>query len=67
MEEPPVIRSTRECRPSTRYPTSEYVLITDEGEQSWMNTIREEMNSLHKNNTYELVECPKSKKALRNK
>ena len=29
--------------------------------------MHEEMNSLHKNNTYELVERPKSKKALRNK
>jgi hypothetical protein len=32
MEEPQVRRSTRERRPSTRYSTSEYVLITDEGE-----------------------------------
>ena len=80
MEEPQVVRSTREHRPLTRYPTSEYVLITDEGEpesfqevhshkdkQSWMQAMHEEMNSLHKNNTYELVELPKGKKALRNK
>jgi hypothetical protein len=32
MEEPQVRRSTRERHPSTRYSTSEYVLITDEGE-----------------------------------
>jgi hypothetical protein len=32
MEEPQVRRSTRGRRPSTRYSTSEYVLITDEGE-----------------------------------
>ena len=25
-------RSTREHRPSTRYPSSEYILLTDEGE-----------------------------------
>uniref|UniRef100_A0A2N9HLW0 Integrase catalytic domain-containing protein n=1 Tax=Fagus sylvatica TaxID=28930 RepID=A0A2N9HLW0_FAGSY len=35
--------------------------------QSWMKAMHEEMNSLHKNNTYELVELPKGKKALRNK
>uniref|UniRef100_A0A2N9IRB9 Integrase catalytic domain-containing protein n=1 Tax=Fagus sylvatica TaxID=28930 RepID=A0A2N9IRB9_FAGSY len=80
MEEPQVRRSTRKHCPSTRYSTSEYVLITDEGEpesfqevqshkdkQSWMKAMHEEMNSLHKNNTYELVELPKGKKALRNK
>uniref|UniRef100_A0A2N9J1S8 Integrase catalytic domain-containing protein n=1 Tax=Fagus sylvatica TaxID=28930 RepID=A0A2N9J1S8_FAGSY len=80
MEEPQVRRSTRERHPSTRYSTSEYVLITDEGEpesfqevqshkdkQGWMKVMHEEMNSLHKNNTYELVELPKGKKALRNK
>uniref|UniRef100_A0A2N9J8U9 Integrase catalytic domain-containing protein n=1 Tax=Fagus sylvatica TaxID=28930 RepID=A0A2N9J8U9_FAGSY len=80
MEEPQVRRSTRERHPSTRYSTSEYVLITDEGEpesfqevqshkdkQSWMKAMHEEMDSLHKNNTYELVELPKGKKALRNK
>uniref|UniRef100_A0A2N9HLM6 Integrase catalytic domain-containing protein n=1 Tax=Fagus sylvatica TaxID=28930 RepID=A0A2N9HLM6_FAGSY len=80
MEEPQVRRFTREHRPSTRYSTSEYVLITDEGEpesfqevqshkdkQSWMKAMHEEMDSLHKNNTYELVELPKGKKALRNK
>jgi hypothetical protein len=66
--------------PSTRYSTSEYVLITDEGEpesfqevqshkgkQSWMKAMHEKMNSLHKNNIYELVELPKGNKTLRNK
>ena len=61
-------RSTRERCPSTRYPSSEYILLTDEGEpkcfqevvshkdkQSWMKAMQEEMNSLHKNKTYELV------------
>ena len=80
MEEPQVMRSTRDHRPSTRYPTSEYVLIIGEREpesyqevqshkdkHSWMKVMHEEMNSLHKNNTYELVELPKGKKALRNK
>ena len=32
MVEPQVRRSTREHRPSTRYPTSEYTMITKEGE-----------------------------------
>ena len=74
------MRSTRERRLSTKYPNSEYVLITDERElenyqevqshkdkQNWMKATHEEMNSLHKNNIYELVELPRSKKALRNK
>ena len=73
-------RSTRECRPSTRYPSFEYILLVDEGKlecfqeveshkdkQSKMKAMQEEMNSLHKNKTYELVELPKGKKALRNK
>jgi hypothetical protein len=80
MEESQVRRSTRECHPSTRYPKSEYVLITDDGEpknfqevqsqkdkQMWMKAMHEEMNSLHKNNTYELVKLPRGKKSLRNK
>ena len=80
MEEPQVRRSTRERHPSTRYPSSEYILLTDEGEpecfqeveshkdkQNWMKVMQEEMNSLHKNKTYELVELLKGKKALRNK
>jgi hypothetical protein len=29
--------------------------------QSWMKAMKEEMNSLHKNNTYELVELLKGK------
>ena len=32
-----------------------------------MTAMQEEMNSLHKNKTYELIEIPKGKKALRNK
>ena len=61
-------RSTRECRPLTRYPFSEYIFLTDEGEleyfqeveshkdkESWIKAMQEEMNSLHKNKTYELV------------
>ena len=80
MVEPQVRRSTRERRPSTRYPTSEYTMITKEGEsesfqevqshkekQSWLKAMHEEMNFLNKNKTYDLVELPKGKKVLRNK
>ena len=31
IEEPQVRRFTREHRPLTRYPSSEYILLTDEG------------------------------------
>ena len=34
---------------------------------SWMKAMQEEMHSLLKNDTYELVELPKGRKALRNK
>ena len=57
--EPQVRRSTREHRASSRYPTSESLLLTDEGEPesfqeaqshndrvSWMKAMQEEMNSL---------------------
>ena len=57
--EPQVRRSTREHRPSTRYPTFEYTMITEEREpesfqevqshkdkQSWLKAMHEEMNSL---------------------
>ena len=80
IEEPQVMRSTKDHCLSTRYPTSEYVLITNEGElesyqevqshkdkHSWMKAMHEEINYLHKNNTYELVKLPKGKKAFRNK
>ena len=62
---------------SIRYPASDYVLITDERElesfqevkthkdkHEWVKTMQEEMHSLHKNDTYELVELPKEKKAI---
>nr|GEX47772.1 putative RNA-directed DNA polymerase, eukaryota [Tanacetum cinerariifolium] len=60
-------RSTRDHHPSTRYSTNEYVLLTDEGEpecyeeamkdehkKEWFEAMQDEMNSLHKNNTFEL-------------
>ena len=73
-------RSTRQRRPSERYPPHEYVMFTDEGEpqsyqeavshehnEEWMDAMQEEMNSLHENNTYELVMLAAGKKALKNK
>ena len=73
-------RSIRERQPSTRYSSSEYILITDEGEPEsfqdvqycrdrdcWVKAMQEEMNSLKKNDTYELVKLPKGKKTFKNK
>ena len=78
--EPQVRRYTRKRRPSTRYPNSEYSMITEERElesfqevqshkdkQSWLKAMHEEMNSLNKNKIYDLVELPKGKKVLKNK
>ena len=77
---PPLRRSSREHQPSTRYPSSDYILITDEGEPEsfqdvqscrdkdcWTKAMQEEINSLKKNDTYELVKLPKGKRALKNK
>ena len=35
--------------------------------KEWLRAMHEEMKSLHKNNTYELMELPKGKRALKNK
>ena len=73
-------RSSREKQKSTRYSPNEYVLLTDMGEpgdydeamqdthrDEWVEAMEDEMKSLHENDTYELVELPKGKKALTNK
>ena len=73
-------RSTREKRSSTHYSRKEYILLTDMGEPEgydkvmldthrdrWVEAMEDEMKSLHENDTYELVELPKGKKALTNK
>ena len=75
-----VRRSERVRAPSRRYPTSNYILLTSEGEPesfqeaqshidkaNWQKAMEEEMNYLQKNQTYELVKLPKGKKALKNK
>ena len=76
----PLRRSERGRIPSTRYSESEYILLTEEGEpesfqeavshqdnENWLQAMHDEMDSLEKNHTYELVELPKGKKALKNK
>ncbi|OMO51796.1 Reverse transcriptase, RNA-dependent DNA polymerase [Corchorus capsularis] len=78
--EPQLRRSARGNIPSTKYPSSEFVLLTDDGEpesfrdvqstsdkQRWLEAMQEEMDSLQKNGTYELVELPKGKRPLKNK
>ena len=60
--------------------SSQYVLVTDEDDpkcyketivdehkKRWQSAMQEEMNSLHERCTYDLVELPKGKRALRNK
>lgn len=76
----PVRRSIRDRNPSMRYPSSDYVLLTDGGEpesfeeamdsddkQCWIDAMEDEMKSLHDNHTFDLVKLPKGKKALRNR
>ncbi|KAJ4718977.1 Retrovirus-related Pol polyprotein from transposon TNT 1-94 [Melia azedarach] len=73
-------RSTRIRQSSTRYPTSEYLLLTDGGEpecyaeaveseqrKEWIYAMQDEMKSLYENHTFELVKLPKDKRALKNK
>ena len=80
QEEPQLRRSITERRPSTRYGPDEYITLTDEGgPQSYeeamtdchksetAKAMHEEMQSLHENYTYDLVELPKGRRALKNK
>jgi hypothetical protein len=41
--------------------------MKDENKKEWNKPTQEEMDSLHKNHTYELVKLPKGKKVLENK
>ncbi|KAL4281928.1 hypothetical protein GQ457_03G023330 [Hibiscus cannabinus] len=78
--QPELRRSVRERRPSNRYPPLEYVIVVNEGEpqsfdqameddhkEQWLKAMQEEMQSLHENQTYDLVELPKGRHALKNK
>ncbi|CAN0905823.1 Retrovirus-related Pol polyprotein from transposon TNT 1-94, partial [Linum grandiflorum] len=80
VEDTHVRRSTRDRKPSTKYPSSEFILITEDGEPAnyqevlshsekdqWFDAMKEEMSSLKKNETYELVKLPKGKKVLKNR
>ncbi|RXI01012.1 hypothetical protein DVH24_001246 [Malus domestica] len=73
-----VRRSSRSRRPSTKYYSSEYIILTNYGEPEtyeeartyndsdrWMKAMESEMDSLLNNDTYELVELPKGRKALK--
>lgn len=75
-----VRRSIRDRKPSSKYTSSEYVLVTGVGEPEsfqevlsneekdlWLEAMQEEMDSLKKNQTYELVKLPKGKKVLKNR
>ncbi|KAK8921663.1 hypothetical protein KSP39_PZI019972 [Platanthera zijinensis] len=78
--EVPLVRSERVRRPNTRYSPHEYILLTDSGEpesyveaqsaedrEAWTAAMEEELYSLQKNETYDLVPLPKGKRALKNK
>ena len=69
----------RERKAPTTY-ASQYILLTDDGEserykeamadesrEKWLNAMQEEIESLHANYTYDLVELSKGKRALMNK
>ena len=76
--QPVLRRSTREHRPPERYvPSLDYIMLTDCEEPScyeeamlkddklkWEKAMQLEMDSLHKNSTWELVHFPDGKRAL---
>ena len=76
-----VQRSSRNIRPSHRYsPTLNYLLLTNSGEpecygetlqddnsSKWELAMKDEIDSLLGNQTWELTELPVGKKALHNK
>ena len=41
--------------------------MTHDKKKEWVKAMQEEINSLHENKTYELVQLPKGKRLLRNK
>ncbi|RDX79232.1 hypothetical protein CR513_40372, partial [Mucuna pruriens] len=75
---PPLVqlrKSNRQRQSSTRYPSDEYVILTDgeelecyqeamesEERQKWLDAMQDEIKSLHDNHTYDLVKLPKGKK-----
>ncbi|RDY11234.1 hypothetical protein CR513_04128, partial [Mucuna pruriens] len=70
----------QEIQSSTKYPSDEYVTLTDGEEpeyyqeaigseegQKWLDAIQDEIKSLHGNHTYDLVKFAKGKKVLENR
>ncbi|KAK8584424.1 hypothetical protein V6N12_068668 [Hibiscus sabdariffa] len=68
----PLRRSSRDRRSSIKYSSDDYVLLTDEGEpecyeeameseskDQWVEAMKDELQSLHDNHTFELVKLPK--------
>ncbi|WVZ15791.1 hypothetical protein V8G54_013357 [Vigna mungo] len=79
-QEPQLRGSTRQKQLSRRYFSDEYVNFTNEGEpqsfveamekkdkHKWLQAMEQEMQSLKENQTYDLVELPKERRALQNK
>ena len=77
---PRTSKSGQALTQSSRYPSSHYLLLIDEGEpenfketqahmekKKWLQVMQEEISYLQKNKTYELVKLPKENRALRNK
>ena len=77
---PQLRRSTRIPIPSRKYNSEDYALLTEEGEPEnfeealcdkekvkWLKAMEEEMESLKKNSTYEIVKAPKEKRVLHKK
>ena len=76
-----VRRSTRPTKPPNRWdPSVNYLLLTDNGEpesfeeaqmqndfEKWELAMKEELKSLEKNKTWQLVPLPQGKRALQNK
>ena len=81
LDAPELRRSSRVPKPIQRYsPSLHYLLLTDSGEPEcydeamqvedsvkWESAMRDEMDSLMSNQTWELAELPPGKKALHNK
>ncbi|KAG6431267.1 hypothetical protein SASPL_109345 [Salvia splendens] len=76
----PLRRSIRDRRSNVKYTSEEYVLLTDGGEpecydeameseckDKWVEAMKDELQSLYDNHTFELVKLPKGKRALKNR
>ena len=80
QENQPQLRvSTRVKTPSTRYPATTYSLLAEGGEplsyeealqdshkEEWKAAMKDEISSLHKNSTYQLVKRPRQQRVLKN-